>query len=187
LRKCCFFGVALLGLGGLFDGGVEAVEGLEELVAGEVAGGDGGDDLFDLGDDDFAREKLLVVEDLADDALGEEVLDEHFADGAVGAVGVDGLAAELGEGLEVFAEGGVLLVLGLKNVRDAGGKFGDFLCELGDGGLPIYLVGLAVLEEELEDFDEVFGGFSMGPASPISKGACGCPGRGRRGWGIGRG
>jgi hypothetical protein len=74
-----------------------------------------------------------------------------------------------------------------KDVRDAGGKFGDFLCELGDGGLPIYLVGLAVLEEELEDFDEVFGGFSMGPASPISKGACGCPGRGRRGWGIGRG
>ena len=36
------------GGGGGFDGDVEAVEGLEELVAAEVLGGEGVDDLFDL-------------------------------------------------------------------------------------------------------------------------------------------
>lgn len=33
VEEVLFFGVALLGLGGALDGGVEAVEGLEELVA----------------------------------------------------------------------------------------------------------------------------------------------------------
>ena len=58
-----------LGFGGSLDGFVEAVEGLEELVTGEVAGGDGGDHLFDFGGDDVAAEEFIVVEDLAEDAL----------------------------------------------------------------------------------------------------------------------
>jgi hypothetical protein len=68
------------------------------LVAGKVACGDGADDLFDLGGDDVAIEEFLIVEDLAEDALGEEMLDEHLADGVVVEVGIDGLAAEFGEG-----------------------------------------------------------------------------------------
>ena len=58
VEEVLFFGVAGLRLGGRFDGGVEAVERLEEGVAGEVLRGDGVDDLFDLGGYDVAREEL---------------------------------------------------------------------------------------------------------------------------------
>jgi hypothetical protein len=77
-----------------------------------VTGGDGADHLLDLDGDDVAGEELLVVEDFAEDALGEEVLDEHLADGVVREVRVDGLAAGGGEGLEVLVEGDVFLVFG---------------------------------------------------------------------------
>ena len=129
---------------------------LGELVAGEVAGGDGADDLLDLSGDDVAGEEFLIVEDLAEDALGEEMLDEHLADGVVGEVGVDGLAAEFGEGLEVLAEGGILLVLGFEDGGDAASEVGDLVGELGDGLFPVGDVGVAVVEEKLEDFDQVF-------------------------------
>ena len=98
-----------------------------------------------------------IVEDLAEDALGEEVLDEHLLDGGVGEVGVDGLAAEVGEGLELCAEVGVLLVLGVEDGGDPEGEVGDLFRELEDGLFPVDLVGLAVVEEELQDFDEAFG------------------------------
>lgn len=123
-----------------------------------MAGSDGADDLFDLGGDDVALEELLIVEDLAEDALGEEMLDEHFADGIVGEVGVDGLAAEFGEGGEVFAEGGVLAELVFEDFGYAVGEVGDLGGELGNGIFPVDFVGLLVFEEEFEDFDELFRG-----------------------------
>lgn len=73
-------------------------------------------------------------------------------------VRVDGLAAEFGEGLEVFAEGAVLLELAFEDGGYAFGEVGDLLGEPGDGFFPVDLVGLLVLEEEFEDFDELFGG-----------------------------
>ena len=69
VEEVLLFGVALLRLGGLLDGGVEVVEVLEKGVAGEVLGGDGADYLFDFGGDDVAAEEFIVVEDLAEDAL----------------------------------------------------------------------------------------------------------------------
>ena len=93
VEEVLLFRVSGLRDGGGFDSGVEAVERLEEGVAREVLGGDRLDDFFDFGGDDVALEELVVVEDLAEDALGEEVLDEHLLDGGVGEVGIDGLAA----------------------------------------------------------------------------------------------
>ena len=122
-----------------------------------MARGDGLDHLLDLGSDDVALQELLVVEDLAEDALGEKVLHEHLADAVVGEVGVDGLAAEFGEGLKVFAEGGILLELAFEDPGYAFGEIGDLLGELDDGFFPVDLVRLFVLEEELENLDELFG------------------------------
>lgn len=115
------------------------------------------DDLFDLDGDHVALEEFFVVEDFAEDALGEEMLDEHVADGVVGEVGVDGLAAELGEGLEVLAEAGVAVVLGEEDGLDGSGEVFDLGGELIDGILPVGDVGLLVFEEESEDFDQLFG------------------------------
>jgi hypothetical protein len=81
------------------------------------------------------------------------VLDEHLADGVVVEVGVDGLAAERGEGMEVFAEGGILLVLGFEDGGDAAGEVGDLVGELGDVFFPVGNVGIAVVEKELECLD----------------------------------
>jgi hypothetical protein len=63
----------------------------------------------------------------------------------------------VGEGLEVLAEGGILLVFGFEDFGDAAGEVGDLVGELGDGFFPVGDVGVAVVEEELENFDQVFG------------------------------
>jgi hypothetical protein len=157
VEEVLLLGVAGLSEGGFFDGLVEAVERLEKGVTGEVLVCDRLNDLFNLGGDDVALKEFIIVEDLAKDALGEEVLDEHLLDGEVGEVGVDRLAAEVGEGLELFTEVGVLLVLGFEDFSDASGEVRDLLGELEDGFFPIDFVGQAMLEEVLEDFDEVFG------------------------------
>src|SRR5688572_7968876 len=47
-------------------------------VAVEAVAGHGQHDLFDLGGDDVAADELGVVENLADQPLGQDVLDEHF-------------------------------------------------------------------------------------------------------------
>ena len=77
------------------------------------------------------------------------MLDEHVLNGGVGEVWIDRLAAEIGEGLEVLAEGGVALVLVGEDFVYAGGEFGNFGGELGDSILPVGDVGLLVFEEEL--------------------------------------
>ena len=89
-------------VGGLFDGDVEVVELAEELVAAEGTEGQRLDDLLDLGGDDVALHEVADVEDLAEDALGEEVLDEHLLDGGVGEVRIERLTAE---GEEVVEDG----------------------------------------------------------------------------------
>jgi hypothetical protein len=85
------------------------------------------------------------------------MLDEHLADGVVGEVGIDGLAAEFGEGLEVLAEGGILLVFGFEDGSDAASEVGNLVGELGDGLFPVRNVGVAIVEKKLENFDQVFG------------------------------
>ena len=56
-----------------------------------------------------------------------------------------------------FAEGLVLGVFLLEDAGDAVGEVGDLFGELDDGVFPVDFVRLAVVEEEGEDFDELFG------------------------------
>jgi len=85
------------------------------------------------------------------------VLDEHLVYCFVFEAGVDGFAAEVGEGGEGFAECLVGAVLfgdeferAVSDVWDAGGEFAD-------GAVPVFLVRLAVFEKGAEDIDELYG------------------------------
>jgi hypothetical protein len=85
------------------------------------------------------------------------MLDEHLADRVVVQVGVDGLAAELGEGVKVFAERSVFFVLRFEDGCDALGQLGNLLRKLSDGLFPVGYVGQLVIEEEFEDVNQLVG------------------------------
>src|ERR1019366_5003165 len=155
VHELLLLGVVLRALGGQFDGAVEVVEALEEFVATGLLGGHRVDDLFDFDGDDVAAGEVGGVEDAAEDALGHQMLDEHGLDGFDREVGIDGLAANVVEGVEALDELGVGAALGFDLVFDALGDGGDALLEGGDGLVPFFVVGLAVAEEDLEQFDEV--------------------------------
>ena len=119
-----------------------------------MAAGERVNDLLDFGGDDVAAGELRIAEDAAEDALGEEVLDEHLFDGFVFEVGIDGLAAEVGEGGKALDEGALVFALVLDQLHCAAGDVGDALGELAYGAVPTVVVGLTPLKEEAEDFDE---------------------------------
>jgi len=87
---------------------------------------------------------------------GEQVLDEHLFDGLIFEVGVDGLAAKLGEGVETFDEGRV----GFALVRDEGhgafGNVGDSAGELAGGLVPAFVKRLVPFKEKTQ---HVYRGF----------------------------
>ena len=83
------------------------------------------------------------------------MLDEHGLDGFDREVGIDGLAANVVEGVEALDELGVGAALGFDLVFHALGDGGDALFEVGDGFVPFFVVGLAIAEEDFEQLDEV--------------------------------
>ena len=85
------------GGGGVFNRAVKMLEAFAEIVAAEDAGIERGDDLFNLLRDDVALHEIRHVENLAEDALGEDVLDDHFLDGLDGDVGIERTAAKRAE------------------------------------------------------------------------------------------
>ena len=68
------------GVSGVLDGHVESVELLEEFGAGERAASERDDDFLDLDGDVVALHEVAHVENLPEDAFGEQVLDEHLLD-----------------------------------------------------------------------------------------------------------
>jgi hypothetical protein len=113
--------------------------------------------LFDLDGDDIAAGKVGIVEDATEDALGEQVLDEHLLYRFDGKVRIDGLAANIVEGVEALDEGGIAAALLFDLVLDRLGELRDVVLEFGDGFVPLLDVGLAVGEELFEQLDKVLG------------------------------
>ena len=103
------------------------------------------------------RVKSGLSKMLAEDALGQQVLDEHLLDRFDRQVGIDGLAAELVEGVEALDEGRIGLALLLDLLLDRLGDLRDVLLEFGDRCVPFLVVRLAIGEELLQQLDEVAG------------------------------
>ena len=82
---------------GRLDGQVEPVERFEKVVPVERFRDQGVDHLFDLGGDHVAAGEVLVVENRADQPLGQEVLHQHLVHGGLAQVRVERVAAKLVE------------------------------------------------------------------------------------------
>src|SRR5450755_1160945 len=146
---------ALYALRGGLDGDVEAVERLEELVAVEGAAGERLDDALDLGGDDIAAHEVGVVEDGAEEALGQQVLDEHFVDYVGRDPGIERGAAELGKGVEGGDKAAVSLVLALDNREQRFGELGDARLELLHSRFEVLDIRFGVGEELLEQVADI--------------------------------
>ena len=107
--------------------------------------------MLDVGGDDVALAEVFDVENLPQDALGEEVLDEHFLDGGLGEIRVQRAAAN---GDEAGKRGVVFRVLLARFFQDRGERFaqgGDDVLEVRDGGFPLRDGLGSEFEELLED------------------------------------
>jgi len=101
-------------VGRVLDGPVEAVQRAQEAVAVEGQAHQRVDDLFHLDRDDVSASELRIVEDLADQPFGEQVLHQHFIDGGGADVRIERLPAEG----EKRVEGGLEFLIGLVGVGD---------------------------------------------------------------------
>jgi hypothetical protein len=112
---------------------------------------------LDLGGDDVAARELLVVEDLAEEPFGQQVLHQHLIDGVAAEVGVEG---GLAHGEEVVKSGlkRRILLVGLLDLGvESLGQFGDALLELLDGLLEAFDVRLGVAVEVVEEVGDLLG------------------------------
>ena len=167
------------GGGGVFNRAVKMFEALAEIVATEGSGIERGDDLFNLQRDDVALHEIAHVENFAEDALGEDVLDDHLLDGLDGDVGIERAAAE---GTEIFKRGDEFLV-GLAFLFDEGfqacANLRDFVFEFLDGLFPFRDGGRGEFQKQGEDFDKVVGFGQVGFPKPfavlVKHGAVGLP------------
>lgn len=123
------------------------IERTEEFLAVESATGQGANDLLDLGGDDVAADEIGVVEDGAEEALGEQVLHEHFGDFCLADLRVEVAAAKSGEVVERRDEGTVLGGFLLDNLQEAGRQLGNAVLKLLNGGLEASNLRLAVGEK----------------------------------------
>ena len=112
---------------GVFNGLVEVAQAAHEIGAVEIGAGERVDDLFDFGGDDISAGEVLDIKDAADDALGHQVLDQHFVDGFDADVGVERAAAKLHEFVELALETGVVSVGGVDLGFELPGDFANLL------------------------------------------------------------
>src|SRR5439155_12555134 len=136
---------------------IEMLQALTEIVATERAGRERGNDSFNLMRDDVALDEIRHVKNLAEDALGENVLDNHLFDSFNGDIGIYRTTAE---GAEVFERGDELLI-GLAFLFDEGSQalanLRDFVAEFLDGLFPFCNGWRREFEEELEYVNKIFG------------------------------
>ena len=113
IKEMLFLRPAVQRLGCSFNGHVEAIQRFFKVVAIEGAAGQGANDLFDFGGNDVAVGEIGVVEDGAEQALGQQVLYQHLIHGFAANLGVERGAAKFkksGKGTDELRVFGVFLV-----------------------------------------------------------------------------
>ncbi|HLX63751.1 MAG TPA: hypothetical protein VKX17_20945 [Planctomycetota bacterium] len=96
-----------------------------------------------------------MIENRAEEALGEDVLDEHFIDGGLADVGIERGLAEREEGGEGFLEFAIRCVGVGDEVLKAAREFGDARAEIFDGVGELFDFGFGVAVEFVEQVGEL--------------------------------
>ncbi len=81
----------------------------------EGAAGEGIDYLLDFGSNRITANKIGIIEDSAEEALGKQVLDEHLVDDIRADLWVKRCAAEFGKGIESCDELPIGLIFSLND------------------------------------------------------------------------
>ena len=137
--------------GGQLDGTVEAVQRAEKAGAVKAEADQSLDYFFQLDGDDVAAGEIGIVENRADQAFGEEVLDEHFIDGRPADVRVQGGLAEGEEVVEGGLKALVALVGGGEDFHQSLGQLGDLGLKLIDGLMEVFDFRLDVGKELIQE------------------------------------
>jgi len=99
--------------------------------------------------------KFRIVEDGAEEALGQQVLHQHLIDGVGLDVGVQRGRAEGIKADEGQLKTAVLLMLAPNQLLQTRRQFGDALLELADGGVEALDDRLAMREEQGEQVGQL--------------------------------
>jgi hypothetical protein len=140
-----------------FDGVVERLEPLQEFIAIESAAGKRAYYLFDFLCNYVALAEIGIVEDLAEDAFGEQVLDKHTLDGIFGEIRINGLLAESVEIGEGAGERGAFQALVFDQLLDALRILWNAIRKFVDSMQPFFDVRHFVNEELVDDGDQRLG------------------------------
>ena len=141
----------------MFKGDIETVQCLEEVLTGKCTGGQRVDDFLDLHGDDIFLHEVARLEHTSENALGEDVLDEHFLDSGLGKIGVQRTVAKDDKAGQCIPEDGVLPLLFRDDVRKGAAMFCDAVLEFSARLLPLLDGRLVVVEEGAQRIRELVG------------------------------
>ena len=137
------------------DGVIKAVKRLEIDRAPAVRLHEGEDDLFDFVRDDVQVDEIRVVEHLREDALGQDVLNQHFFDRRNGNVRVDVVAADRDEVVKRGQKVGVFgLPLAFDELHQPRADLFDLPGKLLDGLPPFVIHRRRVFEKRPQRGDQ---------------------------------
>src|SRR5438445_11583143 len=144
-------------LGAALDGAIEAFKVAKEIITVQRSLGQFGDHFFNFGGNHVAASEIRIIENVAEDTFGEQMLHQHALDRLLRQVGIDGLLAECVEIFEAADESRIAFLLLVNSLGNGGGEFRNALGEITDSFFPLLDVGSLVIKELVDDGNQGFG------------------------------
>ncbi len=154
VEKALFFRIIINGRGSAFKHPIKMIELFQKLFTAEGAGGQRSDHLFNFPGDDVFIDEVGIIEHLAENALGQQMLNEHFFNSGDRQIGIDGF---LTEAEKACKRGGKMRIAGAFLLDDHQQRLTQFLhlvLETGDGFLPLLIGRRLIAEKQLQGFDQ---------------------------------